>query len=674
MRPLLLLALLTGCTSVDDPVTDDTDVPDTDDSDTDGGDTGDSEDTDVVEPPEVSLHIDAATVDEGASVDLRVVLSGAYEVDVAVGLVGGGEATPGGDYVLPPAVTVPAGETEVVVPLETVDEGIYEGDEVLSVALGEVLEGTATVDPAPATVLLVEATPSGTWDVSPWGIATSHSSSWNVWWLEPIGETGIHHVRGYDRANAVERLPQIAGWGFDVSGILQTGGTFDLEPAVWEAHVDATLARAGGQVRDWEVWNEPPNFSASKDPALYAPLVVSAYDRIKEADETMNVGLTAQSVNLTFMASALESGAAGHYDYITLHPYETLGRAQVGHEALFMAIVPTVRAMLRDLDPENEHVPIVYTELGALVGDGRYGVPADEQADIFVKSYVMALASGVTRIHWFEGVDGDSGDFGLIARDRTLRPSYHAATNLIAALGDRPRYLGWVLLEEAHYGFIFEGASEPVLVAWARPETRVDVDLGAAVTVQDPASGDVSTGPTVALTPSPLLVTGLPGALVDEARANRVKPFPWDGDYTDAASISVSAADGEDGLHMLGEPTVITVDGDPAFDISTGPGVSFAIDPNFSTWDEHALRVTVEVRYTGDGSEGAGFNMKMESKAGYRGHGGWTNVPRDGAWHTLTFDVDEPMLHAKWGYHMSLDSDSTAFTHYALRKITVDKR
>lgn len=503
---------------------------------------------------------------------------------------------------------------------------------------------------------------------SPWGIATSAARSRGLGWLDPMAAAGFSWLRGYDRGNAESSLDDAGTAGFEVTGILQMGSAFPADDLPgWEARVRTLVEESDGRVRQWEVWNEPPNFSDDKTPESYAAIVSAAYDVVKSIDPTLRVGICAASVHLNFMERALLAGAAGHFDYVTLHPYETLDQVDKGFEALFLAIVPTVRKMLRASSPAQVDVPIVFTEIGKPVqGD----VTEERQADAFVHSYVLSLAQSVTRVHWFEGIDGDSGPFGLLANDGSERMSYVAARTLVGALGDRPRSLGWVTIGGDPQGFVFEGASGPVMVAWAKPGTSPSFTREEGEVITDLRSGDAIDGATISLTTAPIVVTGLAGSRVDQAMANRSMPYPWNGDFTSATSVSYRIGD-EAGLHPLGASTVIAIGGDDARDCSGSPGQTFAVDPNFLTYDTVPLRVRAEVRRLGAGA--AGFNLKYESLTGTSSQG-WNGVPAGDEWHVLEWDLDDARFVGKWGYHLNLDSDSTANSGYALRSLVVEKR
>jgi polysaccharide biosynthesis protein PslG len=513
---------------------------------------------------------------------------------------------------------------------------------------------------------------------SPWGIAPSHSASWGVGnWGPVIGETGIRWMRGFHQGEMDRVLPLIEKSGYQVAGILQwskKGGphTFPSNAIPeWKEYVAGIIRKSKGQVRYWEVWNEPPNFSQSKSPADYAKIVVAAYEAAKEADPTVRVGIAAQSVNLNFLAQAMDAGAAGHFDHVTVHPYESLDLVAQGFEAQFLSIVPNIRKLLADKSPTKKDVPVWFTEIGEPV---EKGVTPERQADTLVKAYVLGLAQGTYRIHWFEGIDGDSGPFGLIAGNNGAapkRPSYTAMAQLIKALGSVPKFTGWVLVDGKHYGFVFEGPEGAVLATWAAPGATAKVAFGAKVRVIRPRTGEAAEADGVELTPSPVLIAGVPPALVTEARANKSRPFPWGGDFTGAASVSWEAPGTEKGLHPIGKAKIVTVDGKEARDISASSGQSFAVDPNFLSYTTVPLKVTAVLRR--NGAKAAGFNLKYESTSGWKGAEGWYTVPTGTEWITKTWTLKDPQFVGKWGFHFGFDSDSPQHSDYSLLRVTVSK-
>ena len=504
---------------------------------------------------------------------------------------------------------------------------------------------------------------------SPWGVAPSASSSRAfASWMGRIAAGGVTWVRGFDGSQTDAVVAAANANGLGLSGILlfskddpQSIPVDDLPD--WTAYVTSTVGGTSGKVKFWEVWNEPPNFTADTSPADYGAVVNAAYTAAKSADATVQIGLATQSVNLNYLAGALDGGAADHFDYVTVHPYETLGLVADGFEGEFMSIVPTIRKLLADKDPSRKDVPVIFTELGEPV---QGAVTAAHQADTLVKAYVLGLAQGAARIHWFEPLDGDSGPFGLIGSDGNDRPSFVALKKLVQYLGTEAHYRGWVLLDNDSYGFVFRG-DKPVLVAWSRPGQTANVTLDASADVIDPGTGAVSQKTVVPLTPSPIIVSGVPESLLEEARANASRPFPWGGDYTNATSVSFTAPSTEQGLHLLGTPVITN----GALDVSGGAGQSFTVDPNFDSYGPAKLHVTAVLRR--NGADTAGFNLKYESTTGWNGGPGWYTVPGSDQWYTAEWDIPDAQFVGKWGYNFTFDSDSTQYSKYSIQSVTVTK-
>jgi hypothetical protein len=182
------------------------------------------------------------------------------------------------------------------------------------------------------------------------------------------------------------------GWGLPVN---------HLEG--WSNYVRQLATKLKGRTRMLEVWNEPPNFTkAGQTPSDYAKIVLAASTEAKKIDSRFQIGLAAKSAHLIYLEQSIRAGAKDHFNYVTLHPYEILDSIATnkGTEAVFMNIVPSVRKMLRECNPEKKDVPILFTELGV---DSKLGL--DVQASTLVKAYAMSIAQGVAGVYWFEGRD-----------------------------------------------------------------------------------------------------------------------------------------------------------------------------------------------------------------------------------------------------------------------------
>ena len=474
--------------------------------------------------------------------------------------------------------------------------------------------------------------------LSPFGIGTGYTRGHALWannlWLPQLREIDVRWYRSppgpqmwdvektkgtydfkmidasieYMDKNGMNYCVLLWGHGFKGdSGFPKN----DIES--WAEYVRQTVARFASKGKTglyYEIWNEPPNFTAKGDTAAdFARVVAAAYDAAKSADPTAQIGLSAKSAHINWLAHVIRHGAKNKFDWISLHPYESLHGVycMTGSDALYLSVVPTLRKMLRTLNPERADVPVMFTEIGVFTTGQQ-----DIHADALVKCYVMGIAQGVAQIHWFEAMDGDAGPMGILDNDAKPRLAYHAYGTMIKHLGQYPEYLGWTLLADKHLGYAFKGADGKILLAaWTQKKGATDeLPLGPApYDVVHSHTGDTVKTNALKLTNTPVYLLAPPPALIEQARANKNKPFPWQGDYTDAKEISISyAGDGqviEKGLHNVsGEQVVAAIKlyGDQFAqegyrDGSTWGGESFICDPNFLSYKTGPIEITVTARH-----------------------------------------------------------------------------
>lgn len=458
---------------------------------------------------------------------------------------------------------------------------------------------------------------------------------------------------------------------------LDKAGTLPVKNlAAWSAYVSAVVQHAKGKVKRWEVWNEPPNGTGrDQTPADYAKIVVSAYDAAKAADPECLIGLAVKSAHVNYLDQVIKAGAKDHFDYITLHPYEILNGIadNAGTEPVFMNIVPCVRRMLAAQNPAKADVPVIFTELGCDVKKGE-----DTQAHALVKAYTMGIAQGVACIQWFEGRDGDSGPLGLLDGKGTPRPSYHAMQHLIAHLGQHPAYLGWVLMNGKHYGFVFKGAETNVLIAWAHKGAADEVYFGQGVSLVNPLTGDITQVEKHPLTVAPIIALGVSEELLKQAQANNGRPLPWGGDFANAKSVSITmdGQQAEKGLHTLSGDAVaqaVVAYGGSARAGNVPGGNLFIVDPAFLSYTATPVEITAVVRRN-EANDNAGFKLVYESTGGFRtAKSGWFTIPDNKQWHTVRWRIEDAQFVNYWGYNFALESDGNQFNKYYLQSVTVTK-
>ncbi len=540
-------------------------------------------------------------------------------------------------------------------------------------------------------------------EMGPFGIGSCHinnrSVQDNARWIPQMAAIGLRYYRtcrtdwsavepaaGQWNWEALDRqMAYLTEHRFIFGGILignpewntsDQPGTMPVNNiAGWSAYVSAVVGHSRDRIKRWEIWNEPPNFTGKdQTPADYAKLVVSAYNAAKAADPDCLIGLAAKSVHVNYLEQVIRAGAKDHFDYITLHPYEVLNGIadNIGTEPLFMHIVPTVRKMLAAQNPAKADVPIIFTELGCDLNKG-----AETQAHALVKAYTMSIAQGVAGIQWFEGMDGDSGPLGLLDRNAMPRPSYTAMAQMIRHLGQHPQYLGWVLLNGEHTGFVFQGAGSTVLVAWGRKGAPDAIRFGERVQIVAPHTGESTAADSYALTTAPILVTGVPQELVRQAQSNQGRPLPWGGDFSNARSVSIvtGAEPSERGLHTLAGDAVaraVIGYGGSARAGDLPGGNLFIVDPGFMSYTTEPIEITAVVRRNA-ANDNAGFKLVYESTSGFKTAGSWYTVPDNREWHTVSWKIDDAQFVSYWGYNFSLVSDGDKYNKYYIQSVTVTK-
>jgi hypothetical protein len=528
---------------------------------------------------------------------------------------------------------------------------------------------------------------------NPFGVGSSaQASGLYTSWMPKMAAAGVKWVRLFPEWNQIEpsagtwtwslmdsMLNSAAGNNLNISGLFLYNAswinsnthTFPTNnyPA-WSAYVSNVVRHAAGRVRYWEVWNEPESFAAGGTPADYARVVTNAYNAAKAADPNAQVGLSVASVDVFYLESAIQAGAADHFDYICVHPYEMLGTVDSGQEAEYMSIVPTIRKMLAAKNPAKWKVPIWFTEIGEALG-GQ--VTATSQAQDMVKAYTMAIAQGVSHVEWFEAQEGGYA-MGLLDSSGNPTPAYSALKNLAAQLGPSPVYQGWLLLNNQDYSFVFQGATNTVMTSWAPPNVVDSVALGQTVAIMNPVNGSLANTATYSLSNAPVLVLGAPSNLVARAVANRSQPFPWGGNFKGASSVSVVMGNPnlDNGLHQLNadaSSTPVNVFGTSARDCSKSSAVIFTVDPNFLSYTHAPIRISAVVRKI-SATDNPGFNLKYESATGRKGIG-WNSVPGSDKWYTLSWTIADDEFVGDWGYNFSFDCDSTNYSRYYLQQVTV---
>ena len=463
----------------------------------------------------------------------------------------------------------------------------------------------------------------------------------------------------------------------------------------WKDYVGESVKRYKADVKYWEVWNEVNgSFYEGSEGAQrakeYADLVVAAYDAAKKADPTAQIGLSMASTDIGFLDLTIQAGAAGHFDFIAVHPYENLDAMRYGDEPGFLTLGNTLRQMLA-ANKQNVNTPLWITEIGSGAPPKPEPKADARQADMLVKSYILPLVQGFSRIFWFEirGPLYGEESFNLLREDWSPRPSYVALKTMTTVLGPEPEYLGWLNLGKGGHGFAFRNAGKSVLVAWALPGREEQVSFASPVKLTDLTGREspLAAGKKLALTSTPVFLGDLPENLVKEARANRDKAFPWGGDYSQAAAITcrLGETNVDEGLRQVflrkdheNRMMPATADGEPcrrvvSKDKDNSVGY-FRADTGFVPYGTQALDITVVARRAAS-DQPAELALTYEKREGYKdfikGGERWS-IPAGKGWQEHTWHVTDACFANCWGWHIGLISAGDT-KEFLIKEIRVTK-
>jgi hypothetical protein len=548
----------------------------------------------------------------------------------------------------------------------------------------------------------------------PWGVSSSASSFRNYdEWLPKMSTAGVRTVRLFPEWGGLQPAPETWTWTscdamvksaaaqkIEINAILMgkaawTQGGVHAFPmknlAEWSTWVGTTVGHYKDQIRYWEVWNEGnAGFNdGHHTTADYARLAIETYAAAKKADPHAQVGLTVASFDAPYLQQAIraqaEAGQPDSFDYLCIHPYEIADEiVHPNGEIPYLWMTGRIRQALKNAGSGKSDAPLWITEVGRRL-DSRKGqvVTEADAAQSVVKLYTMALAQGIRRIQWFEAQDpvGEDQGFGLLGRSGQPRASYAAFQTMTLILGQKPRTLGWLALgaRGRGYGFVFQGATGPVLVAWMPGgETDASTKFKSAVEVLDPAGAKtpLQAGQPLSLRDTPVFVVGLPADLLQEAQGNRMKAFPWGGDYSAAKTVRLdfgSPADPAQGLFPTSPPALHTfADGSQGLLVVRNAPTNYFVHPSFASLgtSEYYVRITVRRIVPG----GAGMNCIYEvadsqGRSPYRNRGEWFGLSPEEGWQTHTWHLKDAGFSTMWGFDIGFRPEQSV--SFAIGKVEV---
>jgi hypothetical protein len=197
-------------------------------------------------------------------------------------------------------------------------------------------------------------------------------------------------------------------------------------------YLEALVKRYGGEIRHWEIWNEPNIFFWQGPKDLYADLLKQSHAAVKRLDpEARILGLSTAGIDFDYIRRMLELGAP--FDILTIHPYR-----RVLDDRAFEEDLRRVSDLVRE--PDGRSRPVWLTELGWATYSPHNTLSQDfapttfrEQAELMVRCYLIAMVSGVEPLTFWYNFRNDGEDphyfehhMGIVDRQFRPKPAYRA--------------------------------------------------------------------------------------------------------------------------------------------------------------------------------------------------------------------------------------------------------
>ena len=334
-------------------------------------------------------------------------------------------------------------------------------------------------------------------------------------WRRIETERGRYQWEPYDRL-----VEACRGHGVLLVGDLAYQPAFHdpRTPAGVEAYAKLAAAAARryrGKVDYWQIWNEPNGGFWKGTPEQYAAMLAAAGKAIHDANPDAKVlGLNMAFCDVLWAEKILKLVPYDCFDVACFHPYRPPNAPEDKfdwwildhyvkrwHKGELTEQFPLVRMTAWEQAEELRKVlakfgkpkPLWVTEMCWNAHIHPYGAPELRQADLLVRFYVGAVASGtVEKVFWWTLKDQGERQFdqadmvGLMRSDLTPKYAYHAYGWMTRMLEGKTwrRNEAW---GPDVYAAVFGGdGPEETLVAWSpKPVAYVRINNERGLTFYD---------------------------------------------------------------------------------------------------------------------------------------------------------------------------------------------
>ncbi|HLB95343.1 MAG TPA: glycosyl hydrolase [Patescibacteria group bacterium] len=294
-----------------------------------------------------------------------------------------------------------------------------------------------------------------------WGLIEPRNNRWR--WANPDQAMATHRRNGIQ---VVGMLAYSAPWAS--SNPRAGSDAIFYKPNIneWKNYVSAVVRRYG-DVKHWEIWNEPNFFwKPSPNPDEYREILIAAYDTIKSIDPSAKVASGGTTyIDNSFIDSFLNNGGWEHLDAVAVHYYPGVGPESDPINRLRDELL---KLEYNTIVPHGGPKEIWITEMGWQ--SSQIGVQA--QAEVIARAMIIArTVNEVPKILIYNLRDDPTGTWGLLNNNLTPKTSYNYYKKTVEFLGNRWPALLLELNDESKF-YVFDGPGGPVAAAWNPSGTR----------------------------------------------------------------------------------------------------------------------------------------------------------------------------------------------------------
>lgn len=217
--------------------------------------------------------------------------------------------------------------------------------------------------------------------------------------------------------------------------------------SAWANFVQKVVQRYKGDIKYWEVWNEPDydGFWNPPDARNYVRLLQVTYTSAKKVDPECKIisgglmGWGPKSPYFPFIDELYKQGAKGYFDILAIHPH-TMPDDPQKDDMLKRKIEDAITRIAFHRDSKRS---IWITEIGwpsnrLLDPESKRGVTPQQQAEYLKKAMDISLSyKQIEKIFWYGfrdvGTDPSESEhhYGLVSFDLKPKPSYFAYKDYI---------------------------------------------------------------------------------------------------------------------------------------------------------------------------------------------------------------------------------------------------